>query len=147
MKIIARNKRARFDFEILETLEAGLVLRGTEIKSIRNGKVSLNEAWAHVDEKGEAWLEGMSIAPYSHGNIHNHEERRRRKLLLHAKELDALARGLKTRGLALVPLRLYLKKNRAKVEIALARGKKKHDKRQAMAKETALRKIRQGHYE
>ena len=142
IKVIARNKRAFFDFEILETFEAGLVLTGTEIKGLRNGKVSLAQAWVQLDGGGQAWLEGMAIAPYSHGNIHNHGERRRRKLLLHAKELATIGRAMKTKGLTVVVLRLYLKKSWAKVEIALARGKRKHDKREAMASRESRRQVR-----
>jgi SsrA-binding protein len=130
-KTIASNRRARHDYEILETVEAGLVLLGSEIKSIRAGRVSLQEAFAVV-EADEAWLANAHIAPYENAGYAGHEARRRRKLLLHRRQIDDLGFKTQAKGLTLVPLRLYLKGGRAKLELALARGRKRHDKRHAI---------------
>ncbi len=146
IKIIAKNKRARFDYNLLEKFEAGLVLTGTEIKGLRNSKVSLNESWANIDKNGEAWIENMSISHYIHGNIHNHKERRKRKLLLHKKELLRINKTIKTQNLVLIPTKIYFKKSLAKVEIALAKGKKLYDKRQDKAKRDVERKLQQKSY-
>ncbi|HWH37279.1 MAG TPA: SsrA-binding protein SmpB [Candidatus Limnocylindrales bacterium] len=130
---VAVNRRARHEYEISDTFEAGLVLTGTEIKSIRAGKANLADAYARV-EKGEAWLVGAHIAPYEAGNRYNHEPRRDRKLLLHRSQIDELMGRASAKGLTVVPLRLYLTtKGRAKVELGLARGKQLHDKRRAIA--------------
>jgi SsrA-binding protein len=130
---VAVNRRARHEYEISDTFEAGLVLTGTEIKSIRAGKANLADAYARV-EKGEAWLVGAHIAPYEAGNRYNHEPRRDRKLLLHRSQIDELMGRAPAKGLTVVPLRLYLTtKGRAKVELGLARGKQLHDKRRAIA--------------
>jgi len=128
---LVSNRRARHDYEILEALEAGMSLQGTEIKSLRDHGGSLQEAYVIID-KMEAWLKGASIAPYSFGNIHNHEEKRDRKLLLHKREIEKLKRSIKEKGLTIIPLAIYLKRGRAKVKIAVARGKKQHDKRSAI---------------
>ncbi len=128
---LVSNRRARHDYEILETLEAGMSLQGTEIKSLRDHGGSLQEAYVIID-KMEAWLKGASIAPYSFGNIHNHEEKRDRKLLLHKREIEKLKRSIQEKGLTIIPLAIYLKRGRAKVKIAVARGKKQHDKRSAI---------------
>ena len=128
---LVSNRRARYDYEVLETYEAGVVLQGTEIKSLRNHGGSLQDSYV-VIEKMEAYLKGCSIAPYSFGNIHNHEEKRDRKLLLHKKEIEKLKRSTDQKGLTLIPLAMYLKKGRAKVKIAVARGKKQHDKRSSI---------------
>ncbi len=128
---LAQNRKARFDYEILETLEAGLVLTGTEIKAAREGRISLQEAYARP-EGGELWLMGAHIAPYSAGTVNNHDPTRPRKLLLHKDEIVHLSKAVEARGLTLVPLRLYLRRHRAKLEIGLARGRKRHDKRRAM---------------
>jgi SsrA-binding protein len=125
---IAVNRRARHDYTIEQTLEAGLVLTGTEIKSIRAGRVNLAEAYARV-ERGEAWLIGAHIAPYEQGNRFNHEPTRTRKLLLHRDQIAELVGRTQAKGETLVPLRLYLRTGMAKVELGLARGKKVHDKR------------------
>lgn len=125
------NRRAFHDYEILETFEAGLVLQGTEIKSLRSHGGSLQEAYVRIIHH-ECWLIGASIAPYRFGNIHNHEERRDRKLLLHKRELEKLSSLVKEKGIALVPLAIYLKEGRAKIKIACAKGKKLFDKRQAI---------------
>ncbi|MCB1106486.1 MAG: SsrA-binding protein SmpB [Chlamydiia bacterium] len=128
---LVSNRRARHDYEILESYEAGIVLLGTEIKSLRNHGGSLQESYVVID-KMEAYLKGASIAPYSFGNIHNHEEKRDRKLLLHRKEIEKLKRSVEQKGLTIIPLAIYLAKGRAKVKIAVARGKKQHDKRSAI---------------
>ena len=138
---VARNPKARHDYFILETIEAGLVLRGTEVKSLRAGKASIKEAWALV-KQGELWLEGMNITPYEQGNRYNHDPVRTRKLLLHRREIEKLIGAVEQKGLTLVPLELYFKNGRAKVLIALGRGKKLHDKRddlkrRAVERETA----------
>jgi len=139
-RVIAANRKAYHDYLILETIEAGLALTGTEIKSVRAGKVSLREGYAAV-ERGEAWLKGVHIAPYEHGSYFNPDSRRPRKLLLHRVEINRLRGKLEERGLTLVPLRLYLKGGRAKVELGLARGKKTYDKREAIAERDARRQI------
>ncbi|MBI2940757.1 MAG: SsrA-binding protein SmpB [Chloroflexi bacterium] len=139
-KVLATNRRARFEYEILETFEAGLVLTGTEIKSVRAGKASLAEGYARV-VGNEAWLEDVHVAPYAQGGRENPEPRRRRKLLLHRDEIRRLADRLGQQGLTLVPLRLYLKDRRVKAELGLARGKKLYDKREAIAERSAQREI------
>ena len=138
---VALNRKARHEFTIEETVEAGLVLTGTEIKSIRAGKVQLAEAYARI-ERDEAWLIGAHIAPFEHGNRYNHEPKRMRKLLMHRSEIDELLGRTKAKGLTLVPLRLYLTgKGRAKVELGLARGKQAHDRRRDIAERDARREI------
>jgi SsrA-binding protein len=137
---IAVNRRARHDYAIEETLEAGLVLTGTEIKSVREHKVNIAEAYARV-EKGEAWLIGAHIAEYKQGNRNNHPPTRTRKLLLHRDQIAELT-GLQTaKGLTLVPLRLYLRGGRAKLELGVARGKKAHDKRRSIAERDMRREL------
>ena len=130
---IALNRKARYEYFIDETFEAGLVLTGTEIKSVRAGKVNLSDAYARV-EKGEAWLLGAHIAPFEQGNRYNHEPRRDRKLLLHRAEIDQLMGRAAAKGLTVVPLRLYINdKGRAKIELGLAKGKQLHDRRRDIA--------------
>lgn len=130
---IALNRRARHEYTITDTFEAGLVLTGTEIKSVRAGKVNLSDAYARV-EHGEAWLLGVHIAPFEQGNRYNHEPRRDRKLLLHRTEIDQLLGRAAAKGLTIVPLRLYINdRGRAKVELGMAKGKQLHDKRRDMA--------------
>ena len=141
-KLIAQNRRARYDYLIEETLEAGLMLVGTEVKSCRNGKVSLTDSYAAVRD-GEAWLMQCHISPYSHGNRANHDPLRPRKLLLHRDEVERLAAKVAQDGRTLIPTRLYFKHGLAKAEIAIARGKKSHDKRQATAQRDAERHMRQ----
>jgi SsrA-binding protein len=141
-KLIAQNRRARFDYLIEETIEAGLMLVGTEVKSCRNGKVSLTDAYAIVRD-GEAWLLQCHISPYSHGNRANHDPLRPRKLLLHKGEVERLGAKVAQEGRTLVPVRLYFKHGLAKAEIAVARGKRSHDKRQATAQRDAERHMRQ----
>jgi SsrA-binding protein len=138
---VALNRRARHNYTITDTFEAGLVLTGTEIKSIRAGKVNLSDAYARV-EKGEAWLIGAHIAPFEQGNRYNHEPRRDRKLLLHRTEIDQLMGRAAAKGLTVVPLRLYLTdKGRAKVELGLARGKQLHDRRRDIAERQSRRDV------
>jgi SsrA-binding protein len=138
---VALNRRARHEFTIDETFEAGLVLTGTEIKSIRAGKVNLADAYARV-ERDEAWLIGAHIAPWAQGNRYNHEPKRTRKLLLHRSEIDELMGRAKAKGQTIVPLRLYLdRRGRAKVELGLARGKQLHDRRRDIAARDARREI------
>lgn len=139
-RTIAVNRRATHDYDILETVEAGLVLTGTEIKSVRQGRVDLREAYAHP-QGGEIWLYNAYIAPYSQGTVHNHEPRRPRKLLLHRGEIDYLAGRVAQKGLTLVPLRLYIKGRVAKVELGLARGKRHYEKRRAIAEREVQRQI------
>ena len=130
-KLIAQNKKARHDYLILDTYECGLVLTGTEVKSLRQGRASLVDGFAQIDG-GEAWLHNVHIPEYAQGTWTNHSARRKRKLLMHRAEIDKLIGKLQQTGLTLVPLQLYFKEGRAKVEIALARGKKEYDKRQAL---------------
>ena len=138
-KLIAANRRARRNYEVLETVEAGLVLRGSEVKSLRAAHVQLGDAYARIDG-GEAWLVSMHIAPYDQAQSHSgHEPDRRRKLLLHRSELDRLRAIVDEQHLSLIPLSLYWKDGRAKVELALARGRKTYDKRQALAERDAAR--------
>jgi SsrA-binding protein len=139
-KTIVVNRKARHDYEIVERIEAGLALTGTEIKSIRDGRISLKEAYARP-EGSELWLVGAHIAPYPAASRFNHEPTRRRKLLLHKSEIRELARAVNEQGLTLVPLRLYLKRGMAKLELALARGRRKYDKRQAIARREAERQM------
>jgi SsrA-binding protein len=140
-RTIAVNRRARHEYEIEETIDAGLVLTGTEIKSIRAGKVSLAEAYARI-ERGEAWLIGAHIAPWPGADRENHEPRRDRKLLLHRHEIDVLLGRTKAKGLTLVPMRLYIgRRGRAKLELGLARGRKLHDKRRAIAEREMRREV------
>jgi SsrA-binding protein len=128
---IATNRKARHEYEILEVLEAGLVLRGTEVKALRTGQVNFKASFATI-RNNEAWLRGCHISPYSHGTDANHDPERDRKLLLKRREISRLTGKISERGLTLVPLRLYFKGGRAKVELGLARGKKLHDKRSAL---------------
>jgi SsrA-binding protein len=137
-KLIADNRRARHDYELLERFEAGLVLTGTEVKSLREGRASLAQAYADVRD-GEVWLIGAEIATYDQGNIANHVPTRDRKLLLHRGEISSLYGKVREKGLTLVPTRMYWKDGRAKVEIALARGKQTIDKRRDIAKRDADR--------
>ena len=137
-KMIAQNKKARHDFHIEDTYEAGLVLMGTEVKSLRMGRASLVDGFVEI-ENGEAWLLQVHIPQYLNGTWTNHETRRRRKLLLNRIEIDRIEHRIQSKGLTAIPLSLYFKDGRAKVEIALARGKKSHDKRHAIAERQATR--------
>lgn len=140
-KTISLNRRARHEFAIDDTVEAGLVLTGTEIKSIRAGKVSLADAYARI-ERGEAWLVGAHVAPWEGGNRYNHEPKRDRKLLLHRAEIDQLLGRTKSKGLTLVPLRLYIdRRGKAKLELGLGKGKQLHDRRREIAARDARREL------
>jgi SsrA-binding protein len=143
--MVARNRKARHDYEILDRIEAGLVLLGSEIKSIRDGKVSLREGHVRI-ERGEAWLMGVNIAPYPQSTHVNHEPLRPRKLLLHHREIEKLRIRVEERGLTIVPLSLYLKRGRAKVEIAVARGRthgdRRHEERRRQEERDAAREVR-----
>ena len=139
-KVIATNRKARHDYEILDTYEAGVALVGTEVKSLRLGRASLVDAFATVDD-GEVWLRGLHIPEYALGTWTNHEPRRTRKLLLHKGEILKLIGKTKEGGLSLVPLSMYFKDGKVKVEVALARGKREYDKRQTLAKRDADREI------
>jgi SsrA-binding protein len=139
-KIVCRNKRAFHEYEILETLEAGMVLTGTEVKSLREGRVNLKDSYAKVEE-GEVFLVDAHISHYSHGNIMNHDPLRPRKLLLHKREIKRLTGKVRERGLTLIPLQIYFKNGKAKVELALAKGKKIHDKRAAIKKREEKREL------
>ena len=139
-RTISTNRRARHEYEILETIEAGLVLRGTEVKSLRDGQVTFKDSYATV-RNDEAWLLGCHISPYSHGTDANHDPERDRKLLLRRREISRLTGRIAERGLTLVPLRLYFKSGRAKVELGLGRGKKLHDKRSAIRERDVKREM------
>ena len=140
-KLIAQNRKARHNFAIEDVFEAGLVLHGTEVKSLREGRASIVDAYGHVRD-GEIWLEGLHIPEYAQGTWTNHEPRRTRKLLLHRKEIDKLLGITREKGLALIPTKIYLKDGRIKCEIAVARGKKLHDKREAERARTAADEAR-----
>jgi SsrA-binding protein len=139
-KVVARNRRARHEYFILETYEAGVALQGSEIKSIRAGQISLAEAYVRIDGK-EAWLEDAHIAPYEQASIYNHEPLRPRKLLLHSSEIRKLWNTVRQKWVTIIPLSVYLKNGRAKVEIAVAKGKKLYDKRAEIAKRDTNREI------
>jgi SsrA-binding protein len=139
-KTIAENRRARFDYELLDRYEAGVVLTGTEVKSLRNGRATLAQSYADVRD-GEVWLNGMEIATYDQGNRANHEPMRSRKLLLHRREIERLNATVREKGLTLVPTRLYFKEGRVKVEVAVARGKDRGDKRQTIVDRDAKRQM------
>jgi SsrA-binding protein len=141
-KVVATNRQARRNYTILETVEAGLVLRGSEVKSLREAKVQLADAYGRI-EGGEAWLHSLHIAPYLHSQTHSgHDPDRRRKLLLHAREIEHLRARVDQEHLALVPLSIYFKDGRAKVELALAKGRRTYDKRQALAERDAQMDVR-----
>lgn len=140
VKLIANNKKAYHDYFIEEKYEAGVCLHGTEVKSLRMGKCSIKEAYVRI-EKGEMFVYGMHIAPYEKGNIFNRDPLRPKKLLLHKREILKLEQGIQTKGYTLVPLQVYFKDSRAKVEIGLAKGKKLYDKRQDIAKKDARREM------
>jgi SsrA-binding protein len=139
-KIIASNRRARHDYTIEDTVEAGLVLTGTEVKSLRAGRATLTEGFGQITDS-EAWLHGVHIPEYTQGTWTNHEPRRTRKLLLHRREIDRLASSIHERGLTLIPLSMYFKDGKVKIELGLARGKRTYDKRQDLAKRDAAREV------
>ncbi len=140
IKIVARNRKARHEYHLLDTFEAGLVLQGSEIKSIRAGQINIKQAYVHVDGE-EAWLVDAHIAPYDQASYLNHNPTRQRKLLLHKKEIHRMWDEVRRKGTTIIPTQVYLKKGRAKVEIAIARGKKLHDKRAAIAEKDAQRQV------
>ena len=137
---VARNPRASHDYHLLETWETGIVLTGTEVKSLRHSKASIKEAYAHV-RNGEVWLEGMHITPYEQGNRWNPEPVRSRKLLMHRREIERLIGGVEQKGFTLVPLEIYFNKGRAKVALALGKGKKTHDRREDIKRRIADREM------
>ena len=138
IKIIAQNRKARYDYHALATWEAGIALQGTEVKSLRDGKANLLDSYARVDG-GEVYLHNVHIGEYDQGNQFNHEPMRKRKLLLHRHEINRMRGQVEEKGLTLIPLKLYFKKGRAKIEIALAKGKREYDRRQDIAKRDARR--------
>ncbi len=139
-KVVCKNRRAFHEYEILETVEAGMVLVGTEVKSLREGRVNLKDSYAKLED-GEVYLVEAHISPYSHGNIMNHDPLRPRKLLLHKREIRRLAGKVQERGLTLIPLQIYFKGGKAKVELALAKGKRLYDKRAAIKKRDERRDL------
>lgn len=141
-KVLAVNRQAGFNYHLSDRLEAGLVLTGTEVKSIREGRVNLRDSYANLKD-GEVWLLNCHISPYSHGNIYNHDPLRSRKMLLHKEEIRRLIGKVRERGFTLVPTRLYMKKGRIKVEVALAKGKRQYDKRETERRREADREARQ----
>ena len=140
-KIVVRNRKASHDYFVLDRYEAGIVLKGTEVKSLRQGNANLQDGYAVVKD-GEVWLIGLHISPFEKGNINNHDPKRDRKLLLHKQEIRRMFGKLSQKGLTLVPLRIYFNKKVAKVELAVARGKKDYDKRETIAKRDAERHMR-----
>lgn len=143
IKMTAQNKKAYHDFFVLEKLEAGIELFGTEVKSVRQGKINLKDSWCFVKD-GEMFVNGMHISPYEQGNIFNRDPLRTKRLLLHKKEIARFYAQVKQEGLAIVPLSVYFKNGRAKVEIGLCKGKKLYDKREVAAKKDAMRNIERG---
>ena len=139
-KLIAQNKKARHDYTIVDTVEAGIVLQGTEIKSIRNSRINLKDGFVRI-RNGEAFLVNVHISPYEQGNIFNHDPLRTRKLLLHKKQIDKLYGEMKQQGMSIVPLKVYLKDGYAKVLIGLAKGKKQYDKRESLKRKDQERQI------
>lgn len=140
IKVIVENRKARHDYHIIETIEAGIVLTGTEVKSLRLGRVNVRDSFARVKD-GEVFLHGMHISPYEQGNRFNHDPLRIRKLLLHRREINRLVGKIQERGYTIVPLKLYWKNGRCKVELALVKGKRLHDKRETLARKDAERRI------
>ena len=141
IKVISKNRKAFHEYEIGESFEAGISLVGTEVKSLRLGKVNLTDGWVEITERREAILHDVQISPYSHGNIFNHAEKRERKLLLHKKEIAKLYRAASEKGIAIVPIKIFFKENLVKMEIALGKGKKLFDKRQTTKEKDANKEI------
>ncbi len=139
-KLIAQNKKARHDYTVIDTMEAGIALQGTEIKSIRNGRINLKDGFVRI-ARGEAFLMNVHISPYEQGNIYNHDPLRTRKLLLHKKQINKLAGETKTKGVTIIPLKVYLKDGYAKVLIGLAKGKHEYDKRETLKRKDQERQI------
>ena len=147
IKIIAKNKRASYDYFLEENFEAGLALQGTEVKTLRGGKCVMTDAYCAIDKNDEVWIHNMSIPAYEFGTYANHEETRKRKLLLNRTEIETIKKSLATKGQTLVPTKIYFKGSKVKLEIALAKGKKLYDKRETTKKKEVERKLRQGVYE
>jgi len=147
IKIITKNKRAGYDYFLDEKIEAGMKLQGTEVKSLRAGKCTMNEAFCTVDKNNEVWVNQLHIPPYQFGTYDNHSETRRRKLLLNAKEISHIQKSLATKGQTLIPTKLYFKGSLVKIEIALAKGKKLFDKREASKSKDIDKKLRQGNFD
>ena len=141
MKVVATNRKAYHDYEVLETYEAGIVLKGTEVKSAKQGRINLKDSYAKI-ENGEIFLLNAHISPYSHGNVYNHDPRRTRKLLLHKKEIMRLYGKVKEKGLTLIPLKAYIKNGKIKIELGLCKGKKVYDKRAEIKKRDLEREMR-----
>ena len=139
-KVVVTNRKARYEYEITDSIEAGLVLVGSEVKSLRSGRANLSDAYARVI-KGEIWIIGMHISPYKEATIQNHDPLRERKLLLHRNEIKKLSRKVEEKGFTLIPLRMYFKNNRVKVELGVARGKRQYDKKVAIAQKDARREM------
>ncbi len=139
VKVVATNRKAGFEYFLLERFEAGLALKGSEIKSVRAGQMSLAESYVDIENGNEAWLVEANIAPYEQANRFNHDPKRKRRLLLHKKQIRELWNAVRQKGMTIVPTRVYLKEGRAKIEIALARGKKGYDKRATIAKRDQAR--------
>ncbi len=142
IKVLVRNRRARHEYSVEETIEAGIELRGSEVKSLREAAASMSDAWAGV-ENGQMWLHSLQINEYPQANRYNHEPKRTRRLLLHKKEIEKLGRAVDEKGYTLVPLELYLKEGRVKVQLGLCRGKQQHDKREAAKERDSRREIDQ----
>ena len=140
IKVIVTNRKARYDYEIIDNIEAGLVLLGSETKSLREGKANISDAYARI-KKGEVWLIGMHISPYKQAAFQNHDPLRERKLLLNKKEIKKIFRRVEEKGVTLVPLKLYFKNNWAKVDLGVARGKRKYDKKEAISRRDAERDL------
>ncbi len=140
--VLATNRKALHDYSILEKIEAGIVLSGTEVKSVKQGHISIQEGYIHIDERMEAWLVGSTIQPYEHGNVFNHNQTRERKLLLHKKEIARLYGKIREKGLTIVPLKVYLSRGKIKIRIGLAKGKNVVDKRDTIKKRESDRDSR-----
>jgi SsrA-binding protein len=147
IKIICKNQRAGYDYFLEEKYECGVVLQGTEVKSLRQGKGIINEAFVSIDSQGEVWLQNATIPHYEFGNINNHVEARKRKLLLKREEIQQIEKRMAMKGFSIIPLAIYFKDSLVKCEIALAKGKKLFDKRDTAAKKDVERKLRQGQYD
>lgn len=147
IKIIGTNKRAGFDYTLKEKFEAGIVLQGTEVKVLREGKVSLTESYVVIDGQGEMWAYNVNIPQYAFGNINNHQEQRVKKLLLNRQEITRIYHEMKTQQLSLIVTKIYFKDSKIKLEFALAKGKKLHDKRDAEKEKDVERKLRRGNYD
>jgi SsrA-binding protein len=147
IKIITRNKRAGYDYFLEETFEAGLMLQGTEVKSLRAAKCTMSEAFCTIDKNNEIWVNQLKISPYEFGTDANHLEARRRKLLLNAKEIDYIQKTLATKGQMLIPTKIYFKGSKIKMEVALGKGKKLYDKREASKERDAKRSLKQDNFD